>query len=435
MKKQIITALLVVLWVSYAQSQTVQLDFKHFAGKEYTWLIVYGDKQDTVSTGKLDKVGKVTLQLPQKYKDYVGMSRFMLKEGGGLDLVINNENFTVRSSEAQPNESNIVYTGSPENEFLMQEATKQQKVLAKAELAAAGLQLYTKSDAIYPSFKTEQQALDLQFKTIQNETARSPLYAARFREFVNYLTNTGSSLTQAPEQKQQYLNAFVRAKLDLDALYTSNHWSNVLGQWFSTHVNVTKNDSLLIDDAQYMANRIKSNTIYTAFAEKVVVFMAKAGKDELMHSFGSYLSQSGRLVKPNHNVIAAMGGPEIGQQAPDLILPDGKQLAVKPKTLVFFYESGCNNCENEMLVFRGNYDVLKSKGYEVISIAADVDRDEYRKTIANFPWTQKYSDFKGHTGVNFATYAVVGTPTIFVIDDKGNVAGRYAKLVEANILN
>lgn len=435
MKKQIILGFIAALWAFTVQSQVIQIEFKHFAGKEYRYVLVQGTKLDTIAKGKLDAKGKTTLQLPSKYKGYTGLSNFSFTEAGGLDLIVSKENFTVRCNDAKPDETNIEFIGSPENMFLVHNFPQQQTILEKARLVAAGMQLYTKTDILYQEFDKEQQSLNEKFKTIQNETAKSTLYAARFQEIINYANGVGIGLTQTPEQKEKYLAAYIRAKLDLDALYTSSQWDNVLNKWYGTNQAIEKGDSISFDDAKYMANRIKSNTAYTAFAEKVVTLMARAGKDELMHSFGTYVSQSGRVEKPNHNLVAAMGGPQIGMHAPDLILPDGKQLAVKPKTVLFFYESGCNSCENEMLVLRGNYDVLKSKGYEVISIAADVDHTEFAKTIAAFPWTQKYGDFKGHAGINFSTYAVIGTPTLFVIDEKGNVAGRYAKLVEAKLLN
>lgn len=111
MKKQIYITIIAGLYALGGYSQTIHLDFKQFAGKPYTYLIVHGEKQDTVSIGKLDAKGKATVSILPKYKGYVGMSHFALNDGGGLDLVVNKENFTVRSLEAQPNESNIQFIG------------------------------------------------------------------------------------------------------------------------------------------------------------------------------------------------------------------------------------------------------------------------------------------------------------------------------------
>jgi peroxiredoxin len=435
MKKHFFLSIITGLCAWSVQCQTVQVDLKHFANKPYAFMLLQGDKNDTISTGKLDANGKTTLRIPPKYKSYNGMSHFVLTDGIGLDLIVGKENFTVRCADAQPNENNIEFTGSAENRFLIDQFLKQKKVTNKAEIAKAALQTYDKTDVIYQDFEKEQPLLNTQFSAIKNETAKSPLYAARFHEFIDYLTGTGSSLNQTPEQKQVYLAACARAKLDLDALYTSGQWSNVLGQWFETNLNTVKNDSILLDDAKYMASRIKDNKAYTAFAEKTVALMARAGKDDLLYSFGTFAAASKRIENPNSNLIRAMGGASIGMHAPELQLPNGKQIAIKPKTILFFYESGCNNCENEMLALRGNYQVLKEKGYEVVSVATDMDAATNEKTTSNFPWTQKYCDFKGHAGINFATYAVLGTPTIFVIDQQGNISGRYARLVDVNLLN
>lgn len=435
MKKLVLMCLIGSLWTLTSKSQSVHLDFIHFAGKDYTYVIVEGAKIDTIATGKLDAKGKTTLTIPAKYKGYVGMSHFSLTEGGGLDMIIGKENFTVRCSEAQPNESNIEYINSRENDFFRNQFQKQQKVLVKADIIQRGLQVYTKTENMYAELEKEQQALNEQFKAIQLETAKSPLYAARFLESIDYSRGIGASLIQTPEQKQVYLAAYVRAKLDLQALYTSNNWAAVLQQWYDSHENNTKGDSIRLDDAKYMAARIKDNKIYTAFAGKVVAMMAAAGKDELMYNFGTYIAVSNRAENPDHNLTAAMGGVKTGMHAPEIILPDGKQMPIKSKTVLLFYESGCNNCENELLALRGNYEVLKSKGYDVITIASDRDKATNEKTISVFPWTKKYCDLKGHAGLNFSTYAVIGTPTFFVIDDNGTIAGQYARLADANILN
>ena len=83
----------------------------------------------------------------------------------------------------------------------------------------------------------------------------------------------------------------------------------------------------------------------------------------------------------------------------------------------------------------GNYKVLQSLGYEVVSVTSDMDKETSEKSRARFPWSNKFCDYKGTIGVNFTTFGVIGTPTIFVIDEKGIITGRFAQITEAHILN
>lgn len=70
-----------------------------------------------------------------------------------------------------------------------------------------------------------------------------------------------------------------------------------------------------------------------------------------------------------------------------------------------------------------------------MTAASDVDPAEYQKNADRFPWKKKFSDFRGQTGYNFISFGVIGTPTIFVIDENGIITGRYARLADAHILN
>lgn len=50
------------------------------------------------------------------------------------------------------------------------------------------------------------------------------------------------------------------------------------------------------------------------------------------------------------------------------------------------------------------------------------------------PWKEQLCDYKGFAGPNFQTYAIIGTPTFFTIDEKGKITGKYARLVDTDIL-
>lgn len=111
--------------LSSLQVQTIQLSFPHFAGKEYSYVITKGDRKDTiVAKGKLDSKGKTILQLPISQKGYVGMSSFQLTEGGVLDILVNNENCTIRCNEAVSTLDNIKFIASPDNKFLVKQYQK-----------------------------------------------------------------------------------------------------------------------------------------------------------------------------------------------------------------------------------------------------------------------------------------------------------------------
>ncbi len=75
---------------------------------------------------------------------------------------------------------------------------------------------------------------------------------------------------------------------------------------------------------------------------------------------------------------------------------------------------------------KSNYQDLVVKGIKIVSIAADTDHNTYKTTAASFPWKAKYCDGQGMNGINFKNYAVMGTPTMFLLDSKGIIIEKIA---------
>ena len=254
------TGFLAVLCV---RSQTINIDLSHFGGKSYFCLAVQGQKEDTIAKGKLDKSGKAVIVFKDRFKGYKGMSRFLLTDGGGLDLVINKENFTVSCKETAPGYDNIHFTGSPENEYFLSHSAKKTKLLQKAELAKVVLATYTTADAVYAPFEKEQGQLNEQYKAIRNTNAQSPLYAARVIEIYDFLMNSPSDLKDSAGQQVTASNNFVLSKVNFDDLYTSNAWQNVLSAWLNLQLQQSKSDAQILSDLQQIGARMKSNAQFT----------------------------------------------------------------------------------------------------------------------------------------------------------------------------
>ncbi len=112
MKRLFLLYLITLTVVARGTSQSVHLDFPHFAGKQYYFWAFRGDGKDTIATGKLDSLGKCNLVLPQRLKNFRGMTQWRLTGGGGLDIIFaDGENFTVSCSEEQPSQPSYTYEG------------------------------------------------------------------------------------------------------------------------------------------------------------------------------------------------------------------------------------------------------------------------------------------------------------------------------------
>ncbi|KQO33024.1 hypothetical protein ASF10_19690 [Flavobacterium sp. Leaf82] len=431
--KKIITIAITVVGITTAQAQTVKFDFSGFANKKYAYILAKGDQKDTIAQGKLDATGKAVLALPKAQKNYKGMSKFALEDGTAIDLIVNNENFSVASTATVPAIENIKFTGSAENELL--QATQPQKSeTEKLGLIKDALQIYKKEDALYSVFEKEKQQLGVTYIAEQAAIAKSPLYAARVREMTNFLMAKGSNPDMTQEEVIKEFRPFIKDKLDFENLYTSGLWSPVIETWGQMQQYAVKDDAVLFEDTKTILSRIKNKAVYTAFTDKMVGMFAKAGKDYMVSDLGRYVAKSGMIEKPTNRVISAMNDLNVGATAPVLQTPTGKKIITK-NTLLFFFESGCNNCENEIHQLLGNYQIVKDKGYEIISVAADLSKDAGDGHGHEFPWKDQLCDYKGFKGENFINYGIIGTPTFFTIDEKGKITGKYAALTETGILS
>jgi len=407
-----IIVLLTVLYAALAlQAQKITINLPHFASKEYVWIMSNGEKLDTVARSTLDTNGQTVLTVPPAYNNWRGMSSFLLTSGGGLELILNNEgDFTAGCTVEAPTINDIYYIGSKENSFFLEQYKQQQKSLNKTGAIATAIQAYTPKDRIYKTLLKEKKVLEKDYAGLQQHIAESPLYAARMRQMWNFCNGMGSHLDLTEKEMMEEGRQYVREVVDFNQLWNSGMWKPLFSQWMNIEI-AQKSDSILAADGHAILAREQDGNIRMALVKKMVLLFNQYGKENLLSQLGLE-----DLLSP-------------GNQAPKLFLPDSTAMT-PTNSLVIFYESDCGNCVNELEQLKGNYAVLQERKIQVISISADTDEAIYKNNADTFPWKQKLCDFKGFDGVNFRNYAVVGTPTIFVIDGKGKITGRYAHMAD-----
>jgi len=408
--KRFFTSLFVLLALS-ATAQKIKIDLPHFAGKEYVWVMFGGEKTDTVAHGVLDTKGQTVLTVPPAYENWRGMSNCLLAGGGGLEIILNGEkDFTAGCAIAQPTINDIYYTGSEENAFLLEQYKRQQGLLNKAGIIAAAMQAYTPRDKLYKALSNEKKSLEKRYAGLQRQTIESPLYAARIRQMSDFCNAIGNRLNPTKKEMIEEQRLYVRETVDFGQLWNSGLWRSLFFRWMD--VETGQGDSILLADSKAIFARVQDKDVFANLSKKMVLLFNQYGKESML----AQLLNTEDMLSPGH-------------QAPKLYLSDSTTL-VPLNSLVIFYESGCGNCENELLQLRGNYSVLQERNIKVISVSADMDEAVYKKNADIFPWQQKLCDYKGFEGVNFKSYAVVGTPTIYVIDGNGTITGRYARLTD-----
>lgn len=119
-----------------------------------------------------------------------------------------------------------------------------------------------------------------------------------------------------------------------------------------------------------------------------------------------------------------------GNQAPTI---DSIELNNKP-LIVLFYESDCPSCKSIINDLIANNKSLKNKGYEIVSISSDTDKNIFEDNAKLFPWQHKICDYKSFSSPNFKRWGVASTPVMYLIDQNNEVVGQYISLNDTGIL-
>ena len=123
----------------------------------------------------------------------------------------------------------------------------------------------------------------------------------------------------------------------------------------------------------------------------------------------------------------------IGAQFTDFSMPDpkGKMISVsdyvkKNKyTLIDFWASWCGPCRAEMPTVVKAYDLYHAKGFEVVGVSLDNNKEAWIKAIdqLKMPWPHM-SDIKVWGCAGAALYNVKGIPANVLIDQQGKIVAK-----------
>jgi peroxiredoxin len=427
MKQLFFLLFLCAFFCEASLSQTVNFHFPHFAGKDYLIYLNKGTQNDTIQKGTVAADGHFTFTLPEKDRDYAGMINWVLPQGK-QSFILNNENISVKATGASTNENSLVFENSTENDFWFKQINEFKEIFQKNDAILRVREAFEKNTAFYQASEIELFRLDTAYKEKRNELINSNLYAARYMETFNFLNGFVSSLTISEPEKREAAIQFINDRLDMDALYTSGLWQYLISATFDLFSDKTLFGQAMVKNLQ----RIRSQKIFNVLANDLITICEQFGWPEAEEIIISYLETSGRVQNATGPLWIALEMNKVKAGMKAIPVSGIKNLS---NTLLIFYESGCSNCQTQIEELITHYPALEKKKIRVISIASDSDQRFFEQYANTFPWKDKLCDYKGFAGENFINYHIIGTPTIFVIDGKGYITGRYAKLHETGLID
>ncbi|MBT2623667.1 thioredoxin family protein [Chryseobacterium sp. ISL-6] len=435
-KKQIFLIFLFLAVAIKNYGQSVNMYFPKFAGKTYDFILFQG--HDTkVQKGIIPPDGKFVLEVPKEFSPYKGMSRWLItgtQEGGGLDMIIPGHDFSIECVSAVPDNKNIIYKNNNENGLLDSLYEHQKSIIDKFMAMKMVTNSYTKEDKNFGLYQGELNVQKDKYAQFQRELQKKQDYASSYIPLVNITNGMGSALKDTEDENKKELIRTVTEDIRWDALYTSGNWDGVISM-FTELENKTDGGISFAKDFKNIGARISDKMLYTFFAERVTYYLTKAGRDDVMAQLAPAIRSSGKIGSYD-GVLSVYQKAVIGSKAPDLMITPTKNSPASSgkvdssdgkyqKTLLVFYQSGCGHCDTVMNDITTKQDDLIKNNIRLIAISADTDKKVFEKTFAKLNWKGIVScDLQGMKGSNFVNYGVQATPTLFTMDEKGNILTR-----------
>lgn len=163
------------------------------------------------------------------------------------------------------------------------------------------------------------------------------------------------------------------------------------------------------------------------------IYKTTWGKDKTSDLFNNLsaemkLTPEGRLIDKYLKINVE---PRIGDNYVDFELPDSagnpvKLSDIKGKVVLLdFWAAWCFPCREENSELVKTYSQYHSKGFEVLGVSGDDDRQMWLDAIKKdgLVW-KNVSDLKGTESNPFLIYGIYGIPDNFLIDKNGKIIGR-----------
>lgn len=159
--------------------------------------------------------------------------------------------------------------------------------------------------------------------------------------------------------------------------------------------------------------------------------MEAAELETLINAFDTALKNT-PAVKELTELVAMMKPVSIGQKAPDFTLNDsrGNPVSLSSKIgprllLVDFWAGWCGPCRRENPNVVRIYNEFHRRGFDILGVSLDRDREEWLKAIADdkLTWTH-VSDLQYWNNAAARLYVVNSIPANFLLDDNGIIIAR-----------
>ncbi|HIB8181821.1 TPA: alkyl hydroperoxide reductase [Elizabethkingia anophelis] len=269
MNKKMMLIFILTAFISYAQQ--VQMYFPRFSGKTYDFMIFQGANSKTLLQGTIPADGKFTLTIPEEYKNYTGMSRWLITntaEGGGLDMFIPGHDFSVSCESAVPNDKNIIYIGNNGNKDLNSLYKEQEIIRNRFNVMEQATKVFPTTDKNYSMFKEELQKQQKAYAEFQNNLRKRGDYISQLISVINISNGAGTILSENRGDIALNILNYMINSMDWNSVYTTGYWNVIIDNWVIIHTEQVKDIKRFVSDYQTIIKKLNSK-LEAEFSKRV----------------------------------------------------------------------------------------------------------------------------------------------------------------------
>jgi thiol-disulfide isomerase/thioredoxin len=204
------------------------------------------------------------------------------------------------------------------------------------------------------------------------------------------------------------------------------------------HFQNDKNSSYAIDFIDGVMTRSGGleevdQFLFKYLLDKMLGYKNEEGLTYLISHYAQDCTEGHENATQTDQLVKSLQAVEPGKKAWPLTLPDINANKISlletckknDLTLILFWKSSCNHCEEFKPILKGIYDRYHSKGLEVYAISIDKTEEDWSNYVKAHPqpWKDVFLSYAVRREFN-NHYPVPSTPTLIALDKDGKVVSR-----------
>ncbi len=360
-----------------------------------------------------------------------GFYQLALNDSDRVDVILNGkERMVVMAFSGSPLQGHVTVLQSAENQRLWRYKVASRETQSVQETVAREKSLLDPLDhrRILYLDSVERGAVQSKERLLQQLVSEDP------NSYFAKVVKTGAAIDRSIP-----LGPVVMASIfdfsDASLLRSSIYDKAVMA--FLQSVNVVSEEQMsnAADTLLRLASRNADCEAYM-IGHLVDLFSAYGPQSTVQHLVDNYLAGESPRIPMSAELrdkVDRLLQVSIGATGPDVSLKDtlgtftplSKLLTGHTYGALFFYSSTCDHCHAQMPGLNRIYAEFHAKGLEVLGVALDDDRTDFRPNIAQrglkFPC---FSEFSGWGSQAAKAYEVKATPTLILLDGQLRIVAK-----------